>query len=567
VPTYNLDQLDAALTSAGYDQTVRAQVENYLIKAGYFSTPSSTIDAETSPGIAATNLLIASGDVSVTTGSSSPNPNLSFILDPGTSTLSVTGSASIGISLTDSNELLTLSDSGNDTVYTNGTGDTVNAAGSSGNDTFDVVSGTATVTGGTGTDELAAFTTAAGGELISSSTSGSSGTLLDDEGATGVFTLQGGAGNDVLYSSNSLGDTLLAGSGNQVLETFGSGSNSLVGGTGADTLYSGSSGADTLRGGTGANLLVALPGSGAGGQLISESLSTGSGSILDDESSTAHTLQGGAGADTLYSDNSTGDTMLAGTGNNTLQTFGSGSNSLVGGTGADTLISGSSGSDTLQGGTGANLLVAIPGAGPGELISKSVSSGPGSLLDDESSSNHTLLAGGGSDTLYVAGSGNDSLVSGSGNDQILSAQFDGPPPAGGNDTITAGASSGTGDSLYAGSGNDSLDGSLNTNFEALYSGTGNSTLDGGTAAGDYFGILNQSSNTVTVNTNNASTLDYVDMTPAGYASGSASGVPTSGSSDPNVTLTFTSGQTIKINAGTNTTVELEFTDKTITYHG
>ena len=56
---------------------------------------------------------------------------------------------------------------------------------------------------------------------------------------------------------------------------------------------------------------------GGRGELISGSTSApGSASVLADYSSTAHTLQGGAGADFLYSNNTSGDTLLAGTGNN-----------------------------------------------------------------------------------------------------------------------------------------------------------------------------------------------------------------------------------------------------------
>jgi Ca2+-binding RTX toxin-like protein len=594
--TYNLYQLDATLTEAGYSQPVRAQVEDYLLANGLLSTnPSTTIDVETTPGTGGSpspaQLLIFNPPQSETiqTGPGTPNPDLAYILDPAVfgTTLTITGTANVGISLTDSpSEKLVLQDSGNDVVYTGSGTDSVDATAATGADTFYVAgSGPSTIDGGAGSatagDTFVALPGSGASKLVSGSVSGGQGAVLDDY-SSAADTLQGGGGADSLYSSNTVGDTLLAGTGNNSLRdfapytldgvTYGGGSNSMEGGSGLDTLVAASTGNDTLQGGSGDNLLLALAGSGAAHLISGSTGAAGSYNILDDYSSAADTLQGGAGPDSLWSNNTVGDTLLAGTGNNLLEdfapntidgvTYGGGSNSMQGGSGADTLVSNSTGSDTLHGGSGHNLLQVNAGAGSGELISGSTSA-PGSwnILEDYSSTAHTLQGGGGADSLYSNNSSGDTLITGSGNDQVLTAIT-------GNNSLEAGSGSGTGDVLNAGAGNDTLDGSQNSNSEAFYSGAGNSTMDGGSGE-DFFTDLTKGSDTVTINTGSGSPADYVDFRYAGgtgYNYADASGAPPAGSTAANVTLTF-GGQTVDINSNPGTTVNLVFNDQTVTYKG
>lgn len=580
---YNLYQLDALMVADSYPQSTRAQVEDYLTGHGLLSTdPTVKVDVEGVPGTigspstAQVLLINPQQSETISTGPGSANPDLRYIVDPGNVVLTITGSNDIGISLTTGAETVTLSDSGNDVLYTGSGNEDVDGTLSTGNDSlYAAGSGHATIHGGSGQDNLIAYNGSGSGELISGSTLADSlpgsGTYMDDISST-AHTLMGGAGADTIYVAGSGGDLLEAGSGTQILATYGSGNNSLLGGAGADSLYSSSSGSDTLQGGSGPNYVIALASSG-GGELISGSTSAdtaaGAGNYMDDLSGAAHTLQGGAGADTIYTAGSGNDLIEAGSGANLIATFGSGNNSVVGGTGADSLYSNSTGSDTLHGGTGNNLLVALSTSGSGELISGS-NSGGSNYLDDYSSTAHTLQGGGGADSLYGNNSSGDTLIAGSGNNQVLQV-FQG------DNLLQAGSGAGTGDSLAAGSGNDTLDGSGNSNFQALFSGTGNSTLDGGSATGSYgyFGIKAQGglgADTVTINTGAASTTDYVDFTAgANYASTDAtSGLPTNGSTNANVTLTFGSGataQTVNINGSAGNTIVLEFTDQNITYHG
>src|SRR5258708_5527964 len=69
----------------------------------------------------------------------------------------------------------------------------------------------------------------------------------------------------------------------------------------------GAGGPTTMHGGTGHNALSGMAGSGSG-QLISGSLATGY-NVLGDNSSTAHTLQGSAGLDSLYATGSGNDVL------------------------------------------------------------------------------------------------------------------------------------------------------------------------------------------------------------------------------------------------------------------
>ncbi len=252
---------------------------------------------------------------------------------------------------------------GDDTLKSGG-GDTFMQTGGSGSNTLDgSASGHDTIeSGSTGSnnlliggngDSLFAFSSDGGGKLISQSTVGGF-AFLDNTGSTADHTLQGGAGNDVIYTSGAH-DTLKAGTGDQLLQTFGSGSNKLVGGIGSDTLIAGSSGSDTLIGGSGSNTLIAQATSG-GGRLISGSLA-GGGNTLIDESNNAHTLIGGDGNDVLFGGNG-GDVLRSSS-----DTLTSGSSLLVGGTGDDRIFAVGSGSNTLIGGAGDDLMDASQASG------------------------------------------------------------------------------------------------------------------------------------------------------------------------------------------------------------
>jgi len=402
--TYNLAQLDFALIQDGYTQNTRAQVENYLKAEGFFTTPTSTIDAETAPGDPSANLLIFHPPSSETipTGLGTANADLSYILDPavGITDLTVTGGGNIGISLTTGAESLTLATSGNDVVFTGFGTETINATTATGNDTiYAQGSGTATVMAGAGADTLEALAGSGATLFESGSVHGGPATSTYDY-SSAADTFVGGAGNDTLYSNNTVGDTLEAGSGNQRLQS-NVGANSLLGGTGADTLVSTSSGNDTLHGGSGPNELLGF-GSGSD-QFISGSLSTGPGTLIDDYGSTTSTLQGGAGADSIYANNSAGDSMYSGTGSDqALDGFIGGNNSITAGanSGNDDTLGAGTGNDTLNASLDPNFVALYSGAGNSTLEGGSNAEGYFGILSNGDDTVH-ITTGTGSTTSYV----------------------------------------------------------------------------------------------------------------------------------------------------------------------
>jgi Ca2+-binding RTX toxin-like protein len=150
----------------------------------------------------------------------------------------------------------------------------------------------------------------------------------------GDVTLEGGSGNDVLWS-NAGNDVLFGDAGDDALDG-GSGNDELYGGSGQDHLY-GRTGNDQLIGGEGNDWL-----SGGTGN---DTLNGGRGK---------DTLMGGIGNDQLVGGGGN-DRLSGGTGNDTLN-GGRGKDILRGGTGNDQLIGGT-GNDYLTGGAGSDIYV------------------------------------------------------------------------------------------------------------------------------------------------------------------------------------------------------------------
>ena len=213
-------------------------------------------------------------------------------------------------------------------------------------------------------------------------------------GNGGNDTINGGAGNDLIY----YGDALNAVSVNLGAETGGGGSE------GSDSLISiefacGSAFNDTLIGSSVANQLL--------GDAGNDSISG-----LDGDD----TLQGDAGNDTLDGGDGSDTASYADAGGNVSVNLGAGTSS--GADGSDTLIAienllGSNYNDTLTGNTGNNR---IDGG-----------DGNDSLLGDDG--NDTLTGGDGNDTLR-GGNGDDSVFGGAGADNLRGDA--------GNDTLDGG---------------------------------------------------------------------------------------------------------------------------------
>jgi Ca2+-binding RTX toxin-like protein len=397
-------------------------------------------------------------------------------------------------------------------------------------------SGSISVTTDTALSEIVDATsqlTIAGSRNIGVSlTSGEQLLVLQDSGNDVVY---GGLGNDVIDATRAKGNVTLH---------FGSGHDTILGGTGHDTL---SATAGALS-----------------GELISGS-HVGGYNILSDSSSTAHTLQGGAGADSLSASGAGNDLLISGSvarGFNILNDTGLGNDTLVSGAGNDSLYAAGGGHDTLYGGTGHDQLTALAGSGGGELVSGSLATGY-NVLSDTSLTDHTMIGGAGNDSIYASGSGNDVLISGSGSNLLDASKSAG-------DNLLRAVNGGN-DTLLASLGADTLDGSANTGLLSFNSNAaGSSTMLGGSGVDTFhidntaIGSAGSNNHTIDITLGKSSPLDYVGF--QNRESGDASSISEQTTGGVTTyTVSFHDGQTVNVSGGvgSGTSVDLIFTDTTI----
>ena len=339
------------------------------------------------------------------------------------------------------------------------------------------------------------------------------GTGFSDQivGDAGANTLNGLGGNDTLAGGDGT-DHLDGGDGNDSL-FGGAGADELIGGEGDDKLYV--LGNDSLLEGNGGYDQVLVLDAGG----VNIAIGTG-----------VEYAVGGAGDDTLNASGlSTAITMLGGAGKDTLF-GGSASDALSGNAGDDVLIGGGGG-DALDGGDGTDT-ASYAGSSSGVTINLATGTGAGgdavgdtltsienltgSALADAlagDGGNNILLGLDGNDTLgggdgvdrLEGGDGNDSLFGGAGADELIGGAGDDKLYVLGNDTLLQGDAGydqvivldtggvnitiGSGVEYAAGnSGNDSINAaSLTTAVnmfggagdDTLYSGSGGDTLSGG----------------------------------------------------------------------------------------
>ena len=319
--------------------------------------------------------------------------------------------------------------------------------------------------------------------------------LIADMTTTGVMTLRGGAGNDII-AGGSGNDVLRGGAGNDSLDgnggaddiEGGAGDDILSGGSGADVLRGGD-GNDTLSGGEGDDLLFGELGNdvivGGGGR---DEIEGGAGNDTLEGSDDDDLLRGGEGIDTLRggagSDELLGglgaDRLEGGTGNDLLD-GGDGDDTLMGGDGIDTLF-GRAGNDVLRGGEGNDELFGEAGndqlfGGAGDDVLEGAA-GTDALNGD---AGVDLLDGGIGDDALDGGDGNDRLFGRLGNDRLLGGNDDDELYGEeGNDTLEGGSGA---DTLVGGIGDDTLIGG--DGADTLTGGAGNDTLEGGDGGDAY----------------------------------------------------------------------------------
>ncbi|UAL11989.1 hypothetical protein [Caulobacter segnis] len=439
---------------------------------------------------------------------------------------------------------------GADTLYSGVGDDTLD--GGDGDDVFYLSIGADKVTGGAGTDTIHFVASSAalnldlsalwstgqfiqGGlsitqvEALGSVTGGNlNDTVVVGDAYTGVVTLAGGGGDDVLTGGGG-NDTLTGGAGDDVLKgglgqdtlTGGGGRDSLDGGAGDDTLIidladgaiDGGAGNDTLTfdwtGAAALALDIDLTNMWSGGAGLVNGMQirgiehvsrfTGSASadrvvfgagISDglvglsvDLADGDDYASGGVGNDNLAGGNGD-DTLYGGAGHDSLS-GGAGADKLYGGDGNDTLVASSN--DTIDGGAGFDLLFfATDVTGPAmNLDLRAVWGGGvgtyngGTIVNVE---NVHDINGTNSNDVLLIGSGVipvDDYYAYVGRETFLGMIIHG---YGGDDTIEG---SGGGDKIYGDVGNDKLSGLHGD--DTLVGGAGDDILDGGdgTDTADY----------------------------------------------------------------------------------
>jgi hypothetical protein len=406
--------------------------------------------------------------------------------DTGTSSVDMTALSNAGTTLVAgaSDETLTASDSGNDTLTGAGTGDTLIAG-----------SGEDTLTGGTGSTKFEADDGLAAGSLVTGSGTGN---VLDADGDISAATISGvqtlNIDGDVTVTSSQLaGFTSITGSGD--IDVANAGTFDLA------TSPAGTSTAFDLSADSGGG--TTLIGNSAGGETLTASDSGND--TLEAGNGGYNTLYAGGGNDTLDGGNGGHDTLVAGSGVDTL-TGGTGSaNTFIA---DDGLASGSSlashgSGDTFEADgsitgatiTGTNIVLVVAAdpevstdgltlnqsqlshfssfGGTGAIFaatSGTYNLGTASLSMTAQSSSATTLEETGATgvTLTANASGNDTLEVTGGSGNTLTA-------AGSAGNITLNATGGTLDTLIGGSGTDTY--VLNS---AVLTGT---TITGGSGAG------------------------------------------------------------------------------------
>jgi Ca2+-binding RTX toxin-like protein len=378
--------------------------------------------------------------------------------------------------------------SGNDTL----TGDTLAnvLAGGLGNDTLSGQGGSDTLEGGAGADTLN------GGDGLDFASYAHSATavtvVLDFAGFLAAATVAGGdAQGDFIFGvegviGSDFGDTLggvvvRGGAGNDLLRGTTTIPSSLFGEAGNDTLLGGNA-AETLSGGEGLDeLSYANDTVGVYVSLADDQVGGSFGGLAEgDVAFDIEILRGGAGSDTLISNNSWATTMIGGAGDDIIEGWIEddvllgeagddrlhgieGDNSLSGGDGDDFLLS-INGANTMEGGAGRDLLLGeVAADDPGRDLASYAGSAVGVRVVVDAAGNGFGFGGDAEgDTL----DGMDALLGSSLGDTLQGRDLDGGLGAdslqgiAGADTLVGGggadtlAGAGGADSMLGGAGND-----------------------------------------------------------------------------------------------------------------
>lgn len=264
--------------------------------------------------------------------------------------------------------------------------------------------------------------------------------LLD--GGADDDTLYGDDGDDRLYGGDGV-DYIYAGANNDFV-TGDLGNDVIYGDGGDDNIDAGPSN-DTVYGGDGNDRILGGPGTDSlFGEGDNDTIFAGIGSNPGDLD-TLHTIDGGAGDDTIYGDQGQ-DTIFGRGGSDRIYAFG-GTDVIYAGSGDD-LVDAGDGSDTVFGGSGADR---IDAGSSSDLVYGDRRDGDTSDPDDTGDDGDDFIQlAAGVDTAY-AGGGNDTVFGGLGSDNLYGGD--------GDDHLVAGVTRDGGDAasthyIDAGEGND-----------------------------------------------------------------------------------------------------------------
>jgi len=389
------------------------------------------------------------------------------------------------------------------TMSINGAAETSNALTLLGNDGDDILTGGGgadsligglgadTLTGGGGIDTVNYALSAAGIIVDLAAGTGANGDA-DGDSLAGIENVIG-TGFDDSIGGNAVANKLTGGFGSDTLGGGAGGNDMLDGGEGDDVfvMAANMTSADTLIGGAGSDTLQ-LNGNYAGGltfgastaSKIEEILLTAGNSYkitLNNETVGLSLLVDGStlGAGNFLQLNGAAEQSSAIT-----AVGGAGKDVLTGGFGDDDLV-GNDGDDSLNGGEGDNFLT-------GGDDNDALSAGGGDDILDGGFGNDKLTAGNGDNVLIggdgtdvlTAGTGDDNLDGGAGNDKLMAGNGSNTLVGGaGLDTLIGGADNdvitgdGDADSINGGNGTNQMLGGAGA--DTIVGGTGTDTLDGG----------------------------------------------------------------------------------------
>ena len=280
--------------------------------------------------------------------------------------------------------------------------------------------GIATVTLGSGDDDLTVDSGYTGSITVDGSANGANTISLANSsaaasvtGGTGVDTITAGSGDITIVDAGADADVIVAGSGTMTITDAGAGADVVTGSTGALIITDAGAGADEFTVSTGQFNITA----GADGDVLIIS----NGDLTSDD-----TFAGGAGSDVIRIDNAT--TLVDKDFTNVTSTFTL--NSAV----ADVALDVTLGAEANEAG-----LVDIDGGTASDVID-----GAGMTLDldiDDEGGNNTITGGAGNDNI-ATGAGADSITGGAGNDTLSGGNgadiyvFSSTGALNGDDTIT-----------------------------------------------------------------------------------------------------------------------------------